>query len=164
VLDALRTGSFDLVIADLFAAGRTPAHLTSAEFTVAVARAMTERGILAVNVGDGPPLAHARARVATTRSVLPCACLIADPGVLRGRRFGNLVLAASRDTLPVAELSRLGAADPFPGRVVADADLDRFAAGATTIRDASATLSPAPPPELFRTRRSGGDRTRRRAT
>jgi len=163
-LDTLRPRSFDLVIADLFAAGQTPAHLTSAEFTAAVARAMTEHGILAVNVGDGPPLEHARARVATTRSVLRNACMIADPGVLRGRRFGNLVLAASRDALPVAGLSRRGAADPFPGRVVAGAGLDRFAAGARTISDASATPSPAPPPDLFQTSRSGGDGTRRRAT
>ena len=165
VLGSLRPGTFDVVIADLFAAGQTPAHLTSAEFTIAAARAMTEHGIFAVNVGDGPPLAHARERVATTRSVLPSACLIADPGVLRGRRFGNLVLAASRDPLPVAELSRRCAADPFPGRVVHGADLDRFAAGARTISDASATLSPAPPPDLFQTRRRRADGTlRRRAT
>jgi hypothetical protein len=162
VLDTLRPGSFDLVIADLFAAGQTPAHLTSAEFTVAAARVMTEPGIFAVNVGDGPPLAHARARVATTRSVFPSACLIADPGVLRGRRFGNLVLAACRDVLPVAELSRRCAADPLRGRVIYGADLDRFAAGARTITDASATLSPAPPADLFPTRRSGGDGSRRR--
>ena len=162
VLDTLRPGSFDLVIADLFAGGQTPAHVTSVEFTVAAARVMTEPGIFAVNVGDGPPLAHARARVATTRSVFPGACLIADPGVLRGRRFGNLVLAASRDALPVAELSRRSAADPFPGRVVHGADLDRFAAGARTITDASATRSPAPPPDLFQNRRGGRNRTRRR--
>jgi len=30
-------GSFDVVVADVFAGGRTPAHLTSAEFTAAVA-------------------------------------------------------------------------------------------------------------------------------
>jgi len=31
-LERLRPGSFDVVIADVFAGGRTPAHLTSAEF------------------------------------------------------------------------------------------------------------------------------------
>ena len=47
-------------------------------------------------------LGHARAQAATVRSVFPEACVIADPAVLRGRRFGNLVLAASRGGLPVA--------------------------------------------------------------
>jgi spermidine synthase len=162
LLDTLRPGSFDLVIADLFAGGQTPAHLTSIEFTIAAARAMTGPGIFAVNVGDGPPLAHARARVATTRLVLPSACLMADTGVLCGRRFGNLVLAASRDALPVAELSRRGAADPFPCRVLHGAGLDRFAAGAKTITDEFAKLSPAPPAELFQNRRAGRDGTRHR--
>ena len=148
-LEQASPGSFDLVIADLFAGGQTPAHLTSAEFTAAAARALAEPGIVAVNVGDGPPLAHVRGRVATARSVFPRACLIADPGVLRGRRFGNLVIAASRHHLPAAGLARRAAADPFPGRVLNGADLDRFAAGARPITDASARHSPAPPPELF---------------
>ncbi len=148
-LERTRPGSFDVVIADLFSGGRTPAHLVSAEFTAAVGRALAAPGILAVNIGDGPPLAHARARVATARSVFPRACLIADPGVLRGRRFGNLVLAASRADLPVAGLARRAAADPFPGRVVAGEELARFAAGARPITDDSAQPSPAPPRGLF---------------
>jgi spermidine synthase len=32
VLEGLRAGSYDVVIADVFAGGRTPAHLTTAEF------------------------------------------------------------------------------------------------------------------------------------
>src|SRR5450755_3450846 len=32
VLERLAAGSFDVIIADVFAGGRTPAHLTSAEF------------------------------------------------------------------------------------------------------------------------------------
>src|SRR5258708_6740562 len=38
-LERLRPGSFDVVIADVFAGGRTPAHLTSAEFWAAARRA-----------------------------------------------------------------------------------------------------------------------------
>src|SRR5580693_8434804 len=37
VLDRVPAGSFDLVIADVFAGGRTPAHLTSVEFAGAAA-------------------------------------------------------------------------------------------------------------------------------
>jgi len=154
-LERLRPGSFDVVIADVFAGGRTPAHLTSAEFWAAVRRVVhgTSRssrdGVVAANVADGAPLAHTRAQVATARAVFPHACLIADAAVLRGRRFGNLVLAASPEPLPVDALTRRTAGDPMPGRVVSGADLTRFTAGAKAVTDATAVPSPAAPPGAF---------------
>lgn len=153
-LERVRAGSYDVVVADVFAGATTPAQLTSAEFTAAAARALGPAGIYAVNVGDGPvaggqPLAYTRARVATERSVFPQACLVADPAVLKGRRFGNLVLAASRQPLPVAGLVRRVAGDPFPARVLHGEELDRFAAGAPVIADAQARSSPAPPADTF---------------
>jgi hypothetical protein len=152
VLEEVQAASFDLVIADLFAGARTPAHVTTVEFAAAAAAALTPAGIFAANLGDGPPLTHARARVATVRAVFPHACLIADPAVLRGRRFGNLVLAASGAELPVAGLARRTAGDPFPGRVTGGAELDRFAAGARPRTDAQAESPPVPPPHLFEIR------------
>jgi spermidine synthase len=149
VLENVQPGSFDVVIADLFAGARTPAHLTSAEFEAAVAQALSPSGVYGTNVGDGPPLMHARARAATVCSVFQHACLMGDPPVLRGRRFGNLVLAAADHVLPVAELTRRTAGDPFPGRLVHGDDLTRFAAGAKPITDARAEPSPTPPPEVF---------------
>jgi spermidine synthase len=156
VLAEVPAGSFDVVVADLFTGGRTAAHLTSAEFTAAVARALAPAGIYVTNVGDGPPLAHARARVATVRSVFPHACLIADPAVLRGRRFGNIVVAAARHGLPVAGLARRTAGDPFPGRLIHGRELDRFIAGAKPVTDARAEPSPAPPPDIFPASRKPG--------
>ena len=149
VLEQVPAGSFDVVVADAFAGAQTPAHLTSAEFTQAVARALAPSGLYAANIGDGPPLAHARGRVAAVRSVFPHACVIAEAAVLRGRRFGNLVVAAGGRELPVAALTRQAAADPFPARVVAGAALDRFVAGTRPITDARAEPSPVPPPEAF---------------
>jgi spermidine synthase len=155
VLENVRPGSFDVVMADLFTGARTPAHLTSAEFEAAVVRALSPSGVYGTNVGDGPPLTHARARAATVCSVFQHACLIADAAVLRGRRFGNLVLAAASHPLPVAELTRKTAGDPFPARLVYGDDLARFAAGAKPITDGRAQPSPAPPPFL-RTGRAQG--------
>jgi spermidine synthase len=148
-LGQIPAGSFDALVVDVFAAGRTPAHLTSVEFTAAAARALAPAGIYAANVGDGPPLAHARGRVAAVRSVFRHVCVIAEPAVLRGRRFGNLVVAAAGQELPIAGLTRRAAADPFPARVVAGAALDRFVAGARPITDADAEPSPVPPPGAF---------------
>ena len=149
VLERLAAGSFDVVIADVFAGGRTPAHLTSAEFAAAVRRALRDTGVFAANVADGVPLTHARAQVATVRSVFPHACVVADPGVLRGRRFGNLVLAASPAPLPVSALTRRAASDPMPGRVLHGEALTRFVAGAKPVGDAEALPSPAPPTDAF---------------
>jgi spermidine synthase len=151
-LERMATARFDVVIADVFADGRTPADLTSAEFWAAarrVLRGTSWAGVVAANVADGAPLAHARAQVATARTAFPHACLIADAAVLRGRRFGNLVLAASPGPLPVDVLTRRAAGDPMPGRVVHGRDLARFTAGAKPVTDATATPSPAAPPGAF---------------
>ena len=148
-LEQLTAARFDVVIADVFAGGRTPAHLTSAEFWSAARRAVRASGVVAANVADGAPLAHARAQVATARAVFPHACLIADAAVLRGRRFGNLVLAASPAPLPVEALTRRTASDPMPGRLVHGSDLARFTAGAKPVTDATAAPSPVAPPGAF---------------
>jgi len=142
-----RDGGYDLVLLDVFAGARTPAHLTSAEFIGEVARVLAPDGWLIANVADGGPLRFARAEVATIRSVLPQACLIADAAVLRGRRFGNLVVLAGRTPPPVPELTRRAAGDWFPGRV--ETDLDRFVGGAVPLTDAAGVPSPLPPEGLF---------------
>ncbi|GAA4616227.1 fused MFS/spermidine synthase [Actinoallomurus liliacearum] len=149
VLTRAPEDSFDLVIGDAYAGARSPAHLTTVEFVAAVARVLRPGGWYAANVADGAPLSFARTQVATLRSVLPEAALIADPAVLRGRRFGNLVLIAGRMPPPVAELTRSAAGDPFPGRVLDGEELVGFAAGAVPATDATARPSPPPPKGVF---------------
>jgi len=155
VLEAARPGGYDIVVSDVYTGARTPFHLTTAQCAAAARRALRDGGLYAVNVADGPPLRHARAQVATVGSAFsaspregnppypPCIVMIAEPGVLRGRRAGNLVLLASTAALPAEELTRRVAADPFPARVVAGADLARFAAGAAPVTDASEPQVPA---------------------
>ncbi|MFE0044970.1 spermidine synthase [Streptomyces albireticuli] len=142
-------GWADLIIADVFAGARTPAHLTSVEFAGEVRRALRPGGFYAANLADGPPLAYVKAQIATVRTVFPELCLTADPAVLRGRRFGNAVLLASDRELPVAELTRRAATDPNQGRVEHGRALDDFTGGAAPVTDASARPSPAPPPSVF---------------
>jgi spermidine synthase len=149
VVEQVPAGSFDVLVADVFAGGQTPAHLTSAEFTAAAARALAPGGLYAVNVGDGPPLAHARGRMAAVRSVFRHACVIAETTVLAGTTFGNLVVAAADHPLPVADLAARAASDPSSAQVVADAALDLFLTGSTAITDAHAEPSPLPPPDAF---------------
>ncbi|MCO8272250.1 fused MFS/spermidine synthase [Actinoplanes sp. TRM 88003] len=146
-VEGMRDAGYDLIVLDVFAGARTPAHLTSVEFTRELARVLDPGGHLVVNITDGPPLRHARAQVATIRAALPEACLVADASVLRGRRFGNLVVIAGHTPPPVAGLARRAAGDWFPGRL--ETDLDRFAGGAAPVTDSVAVASPTPPAALF---------------
>ncbi|MDF4250827.1 fused MFS/spermidine synthase [Streptomyces sp. WMMB303] len=139
----------DLVIADVFGGARTPAHLTSVEFLHEVRRVLRPDGWYAANIVDGKSLRHLRAQTATAAAVFPERCLLADPAVLRGRRFGNGVLLAAAGELPVAELTRRTAGDPHPGRVEAGRSLEAFTAGAAVVTDATATASPPPPEGTF---------------
>jgi spermidine synthase len=157
VLESARPGSYDVVISDVFAGARTPFHMTTAECAAAAARALRPGGIYLANVADGPPLRAVRSAAATVGSAfaaLPARegesperpgslCLIAEPGVLRGRRTGNFVIAASDRPLPAEGLRRRIAGDPFPARAVEGDELHRFIAAAPVITDAA---GPAAPP------------------
>ncbi|MEU2713416.1 fused MFS/spermidine synthase [Streptomyces sp. NPDC007205] len=143
-------GWADLVLADVFSGARTPAHLTSTEFLDEVRRALKPSGVYAANLADGPPLAHLRGQIATAAARFAELALIADPAVLRGKRFGNAVLVASDAPLPLADLTRRAASDPHPGRVEHGKPLRDFTGGALPVTDDTAAASPAPPPSVFR--------------
>ncbi len=147
---ALGAGSADVVVLDAFQGGRVPAELTTTEFFADAARVLRADGLLLVNVADGPPLEFSRRVVAAVRSALPFCLVRADPGVLKARRFGNVVLAASPSALPVDAITRTAAAAMFPHRVLTGAALDAFAGSARPLTDAAPMRSPAPPDELWR--------------
>ena len=119
------------------------------ECAALAARALAADGLYVQNVADGPPLSFAKQQAATVARVFSSALVVAEPGVLRRRRFGNLVLAGSRRELPAGELRRRAAGDAFPARVLDGADLDRFVAGARPVTDATAQPSPLPPPAVL---------------
>ncbi len=141
--------SADAVLVDVFAGARTPAHLTTVEFATDVARVLRPGGVTAWNVSDGPPLRFVRAEAATLRTVFRHVALLAEPGTLRGRRFGNTVAVASAAELPVVGLTRRCASDPMPSRVVSDEELVRFVGQAAPVTDAHAQPSPRPPAGVF---------------
>jgi spermidine synthase len=149
VLSGLSPDSVDLIVVDVFAGARIPAHLTSTEFVAEAARVLRPTGTYAANLADGPPLTFVRGQAATVSAVFTEIALISSAQVLRGRRFGNFLLVAGQGRLPVADLARRTAADPFPARVVTGPDLVKFIAGAKAVTDAVATRSPSPPPGLM---------------
>ena len=132
-------------------AARMPRSVASVEFAAHARRVLREHGRYAANVADLPPLAFTRVQVATLRAHFGAVCVLADPGLLRGRRYGNAVLAAAPTAggLPIRRLTRLAAREPFPARVVHGPDLEAFVAGAQPVADAAAVDSPPPPPQLI---------------
>ncbi|RKN48564.1 spermidine synthase [Micromonospora endolithica] len=123
---------YDLVLADIYRGARMPAHVTGVEFVTEVARVLRPDGVYLLNVTDLPPLVFTRVQVATLRAVFADVCLVADRRMLRGRRYGNVVLAAAgrAGRLPVARLAARVARDPVPGGLLHGRTLDTFQSGA----------------------------------
>lgn len=142
-------GRCDLVVSDVYSGAQTPAHLTSLEFYRELAELLAPTGVLLVNVADGPGLAFARRQVATIAEVLPEIGILADTQVLKGRRFGNLVIAASLAPLPAEWLPRVLAAGPHPAKIAQGAEVTAFVQGARVVTDADAVASPRPDASLF---------------
>lgn len=142
-------GAADLVVSDVFAGAQTPAHLTTVEYFRTLAALLAPEGVLLVNVADGAGLAFARRQVATVRAVLPEVIVLAEVQTLKGRRFGNLVIAASAAPLPTEWLPRLMAAGPHPAKVAQGQELDEFVRGSLPATDADATPSPRPAASVF---------------
>ncbi|NBX23637.1 MAG: spermine synthase [Microbacteriaceae bacterium] len=146
-------GTVDLVVLDIFAGARTPAHVTSREFFGEVAALLSPDGIIVINVADGPGLSFARAQVATLASVLPEVIVIAEAQVLKGRRFGNLVLVGSRSVALLDMLPRLLAGGPHPASALSGAEIIEFVANAPIVTDATAIPSPSPNKNIFAIKR-----------
>ncbi len=144
-------GAVDLLVIDIFSGARTPAHVTSLEFYASAVELLAPEGIVLVNVADGPPLAFARSQVATLRAAVANVAALAETQVLKGRRFGNVVLVGSNAPLPMDWLPRLLAGGPHPAKAVAGAELATFVAGAPVVTDATSVPSPPPARSIFQT-------------
>ena len=95
------TDRYDLVVGDAFGGLAVPWHLTTAELAREVGRVLAPGGVYVVNVIDHPPLAFARAELATLRSTFAHVAVLAPAERLRGVDGGNLILMASDAPLPV---------------------------------------------------------------
>jgi spermidine synthase len=151
-LPAGLTGAVDLVVVDVFGGARIPAHVTSVEFYESVRALLAPGGIVCVNIADGPGLAFARSQAATLRYVFADVVALAEAGVLKSRRFGNVVMAAGVDALPTQWLPRLLARGPHPASVLGDDTLTKWIAGAPIVTDQTAVASPPPSSSVFTTR------------
>jgi hypothetical protein len=163
--DGLR-GAVDLLVVDVFGGARTPPQVTSREFYAAGAAFLAPDGVMLVNIADGglsgsPNAAFARSQAATlldvfgdTRGSGERVAVLAEPQVIRSRRFGNFVLVGSRAPLPLEWLPRLLAGGPHPAGLLSGEDLHDWTAGAPLTTDDNAQGSPDPNRSIFQ-RRAG---------
>ncbi|MEW2424610.1 fused MFS/spermidine synthase [Streptomyces nigra] len=148
-LDAAPAESADVLVADVFGGSRVPAHLTSVEYARAAARVLRGDGVYLANLADAAPFAFLRSQLANLATVFGELALIAEPAVLRGRRFGNAVLVAAHRPVDVPALARLTAGDAFPARVEHGAGIRTFTGAARPVHDEEAVPSPEPPEGAF---------------
>ncbi|BCM71631.1 hypothetical protein EASAB2608_06965 [Streptomyces sp. EAS-AB2608] len=139
----------DVLIADVFGGSRVPAHLTTLAYVRAAERVLRPGGVYLANLADAAPFGFLRSQLATLAAVFGELALIAEPAVLRGRRFGNAVVVASHRPLDVATMARRSAADAFPARVEHGAAVRRFTGTARPVEEADAVPSPEPPDGAF---------------
>ena len=126
----LPDGAFDLLIRDAFAADITPVHLQSTAFVTQAARVLANGGVYLANIADQPGIGLTRREVATASGIFTHLALVGETQHLRGRRYGNVLLVASRQPLPLAALTRRVVSGPVPARVVAPARVRELSAGA----------------------------------
>ena len=127
---------FDLVVTDVYDGAKMPPEVASLQFDMQIRRVLSERGTYVVNVADMPPVHYSRAQAATLRQVFEAVCAIAEPRMLRGRKFGNIVLAAGAE-LPIDRLARIAAHDEIRGRVLSGTPLNDFIGGVGPMYDAA---------------------------
>jgi hypothetical protein len=146
------TGAVDLLVIDIFSGARTPAHVTSIEFYRSACALLAPHGVVLVNVADGPGLAFARGQAATLLEAVDSVAVLAETQILKGRRFGNLVLVGSPGLLPLEWMPRILAGGPHPSKVIQGPELRDFIASAPVVTDSSAQRSPLPSKGIFQVR------------
>ena len=139
-LDGMRAGSADVIVRDVFSGGRIPESVRTWEFDRQALRVLAPGGILLANMVGRPPLRDVADEVATALAATRPpglgreVALIAEPGVLRRRRYGNVVLAVLPRGLDDSWMRRVRSL-PAPARALVGPELERLARGATVLRD-----------------------------
>jgi hypothetical protein len=144
----LRDGYADLVIIDAFVGARVPAELTTNEFLEDARRSLSDHGVIILNLTDRGPLGYARRVLAGVRQLFPHVLLCAESSTLRGRRFGNVIIAGGGTALPYSAIAERAGQSPFPYRVLRGARLNQLLSDSKPFSMEDAEESPDPSSRL----------------
>lgn len=146
---AMREDFADVVVVDAFAGAQVPPSLASAEFFAELRRIIVPGGLLCMNVTDTAPFAWTRRVLSGLSIYFPHLAISAESATLKGRRFGNLVIAASTSSLPLDAIIRRASGAAFPYRVMRGDEVRSWMGGAQPFHDSDAVPSPPPPGGLL---------------
>ncbi len=144
----LRDGYADLVIIDAFVGARVPAELTTNEFLEDARRSLSDHGVIILNLTDRGPLGYARRVLAGVRQIFPHVVLCAESSTLKGRRFGNVIIAGGGTALPYSAIEERAGQSPFPYRVLRGARLNQLLSDSKPFSMEDAEESPDPSSRL----------------
>ena len=103
VTDAFKPATRDVIIRDAFSSATTPRNLTTVEFYRAAWMSLSEGGFYVANCGSHSDLKEAKEELAGMLEVFPHVAAIADPPMLKGRRYGNIVLIGANSPLEASD-------------------------------------------------------------
>lgn len=135
-LCSLPASTADVVIRDAFRDGEVPSHLRTAEFSLLVSEILRPSGSYLLNVADEVPFRRLGRELAGLLEVFAHVVVVSEPAVFRGRRHGNLVVAASNEDLPIDAIARMVADGAVQGRVRVGGEVKAMARGHRPWRDA----------------------------
>ena len=136
VTDGFVEASRDVIIRDVFESATTPRSLTTLPFFHQCLHSLSPTGLYVSNCGSHGDLKEAREELAGMAEVFPHLAVIADPPMLKGRRYGNIILLGSRAEIPeTPELTRRLLGGGVPAHFKGDAWARDMAASATPRED-----------------------------
>lgn len=144
-IEAMRPNYADIVILDAFDGARVPADLVTTPFFARVSEVLVDDGMFLLNLTDRAPFAYVRRVLAGLDGHFTTLVMSAEPATLKGRRFGNVLVCASRVRLPHEELAQKAARSAFPYRVLSDDMVRQTFAASDPFTDSDTTMSPEPP-------------------
>ncbi|MCL1837885.1 MAG: fused MFS/spermidine synthase [Propionibacteriaceae bacterium] len=132
----------DCVIVDAFEHGCVPPDFATASFFTDVRRILHPDGIMIMNLTDKSPFGWTRRTFAGIAKTWPNLAASAETPVWKGRRFGNFVIVAAADKLPLDELERAISKAAFPHRLSWGEALKRWIGAAEPFSAQDAVSSP----------------------
>lgn len=143
-LAAMPADHADAVVIDAFDGLRVPGSLATTECFEDAARVLRADGVLLMNLADEAPFGWSRSCVAGIGANFRHLLASAETAVWKGRRYGNLVVVASRAPLPVDALETAARRALFGYRTLSGTALRRWLGGAAGFTDADPRDSSGP--------------------
>lgn len=128
--------AFDVIVRDAFIDAMVPAHMQTLEWSRLVKSRLGAQGLYLANAAHGKGT-DARPDIAAVQAVFSHILIIGDSKVIKGARWGNLLIAAWQDDelLDRDEVDRQLRRLPLPARVLKSSDLSRWLGGAKPVGD-----------------------------